>query len=63
MDQLKARFPDGLTYNVFFDTTVFVTATVAEVVRTLAIAFVLVAGLVAGAITSKPLVRLSAAAA
>ena len=43
MDQLKERFPDDLAYDVFFDNTVFVTATVAEVVRTLAIAFVLVA--------------------
>jgi len=41
--QLKQRFPDDLAYDVFFDTTVFVTATVAEVVRTLLIAFVLVA--------------------
>ena len=43
MDLLKERFPDDLAYVVFFDNTVFVTATVAEVVRTLAIAFVLVA--------------------
>ena len=43
LDQLKQRFPDDVAYNVFFDTTVFVTATVAEVVRTLVIAFVLVA--------------------
>ncbi len=43
MDQLKQRFPDDLAYDVFFDTTVFVTSTVAEVIRTLVIAFVLVA--------------------
>ena len=43
LDQLKQRFPDDVAYDVFFDTTVFVTATVAEVVRTLVIAFVLVA--------------------
>src|SRR5881227_2889151 len=43
LDQLKRRFPDDVAYDVFFDTTVFVTATVAEVVRTLVIAFVLVA--------------------
>src|SRR5207237_10691089 len=43
LDELKQRFPDDVAYDVFFDTTVFVTATVAEVVRSLAIAFVLVA--------------------
>jgi HAE1 family hydrophobic/amphiphilic exporter-1 len=43
MDQLSQRFPDDVAYTVFFDTTVFVTTTVAEVVRTLLIAFVLVA--------------------
>src|SRR5882762_7597455 len=43
MDQLKQRFPEDLSYDVFFDNTVFVTTTVAEVVRTLVIAFVLVA--------------------
>jgi len=43
MDQLATRFPDDLAYDVFFDTTVFVTSTVAEVVRTLIIAFALVA--------------------
>lgn len=42
MDQLQQRFPDDLAYAVFFDTTVFVTATVDEVVHTLVIAFVLV---------------------
>jgi HAE1 family hydrophobic/amphiphilic exporter-1 len=42
MDRLKQRFPEDLAYDVFFDTTVFVTATVAEVMRTLVIAFVLV---------------------
>src|SRR5439155_354082 len=41
LDQLKQRFPDDVAYDVFFDTTVFVTATVGEVVRTLVIAFVL----------------------
>ena len=43
MDQLKQRFPDDLAYEVFWDSTVFVTSTVDEVVRTLVIAFVLVA--------------------
>ena len=43
MEGLKQRFPDDIGYTVFFDNTVFVTDTVAEVVRTLVIAFVLVA--------------------
>jgi HAE1 family hydrophobic/amphiphilic exporter-1 len=42
MDALAKRFPDDLAYSVFFDTTVFVKATIEEVVRTLAEAFVLV---------------------
>src|SRR5262249_19524921 len=42
MDDLAKRFPQDLTYNLFFDTTVFVTATVAEVIRTLVEAFILV---------------------
>jgi HAE1 family hydrophobic/amphiphilic exporter-1 len=43
LDQLKQRFPDDVEYAMFWDATVFVTSTVAEVVRTLVIAFVLVA--------------------
>jgi hydrophobe/amphiphile efflux-1 (HAE1) family protein len=43
MDTLAKRFPNDLAYNVFFDTTVFVTSTIAEVVRTLGEAFILVA--------------------
>ena len=42
MDTLATRFPSDLTYTMFFDTTVFVTATIVEVVRTLVIAIVLV---------------------
>jgi HAE1 family hydrophobic/amphiphilic exporter-1 len=42
MNTLAARFPSDLTYTMFFDTTVFVTATIVEVVRTLVIAIVLV---------------------
>jgi multidrug efflux pump subunit AcrB len=42
LDGLAKRFPQDLTYSVFFDTTVFVTATVKEVIRTLIEAFVLV---------------------
>src|SRR3977135_3896023 len=43
MEDLKQRFPDDLAYEVFWDSTVFVTSTIEEVVRTLVIAFVLVA--------------------
>jgi hydrophobic/amphiphilic exporter-1 (mainly G- bacteria), HAE1 family len=43
MTTLSARFPSDLTYNVFFDTTVFVNATIVEVVKTLVIAIILVA--------------------
>ena len=43
MDDLAKRFPQDLTYNVFFDTTVFVTSTINEVIRTLGEAFILVA--------------------
>jgi len=43
MEGLKQRFPDDLSYVVFYDSTVFVTSTIAEVIRTLIIAFVLVA--------------------
>ncbi len=43
LDTLAKRFPNDLAYSVFFDTTVFVTSTIAEVVRTLGEAFVLVA--------------------
>src|SRR5262249_18438002 len=42
METLANRFPNDLAYTVFFDTTVFVTATIDEVVRTLGAAFVLV---------------------
>jgi len=40
---LAARFPEDLAYSVFFDSTVFVTATIDEVVRTLVAAILLVA--------------------
>jgi multidrug efflux pump len=43
MNGLAARFPSDLAYDVFFDTTVFVTATIDEVIRTLVEAIVLVA--------------------
>jgi HAE1 family hydrophobic/amphiphilic exporter-1 len=43
MTTLATRFPSDLTYTLFFDSTVFVTTTIAEVVRTLVIAIILVA--------------------
>jgi hydrophobic/amphiphilic exporter-1 (mainly G- bacteria), HAE1 family len=43
MEQLRQRFPDDLAYDVFYDTTLFVEATIEEVVKTLLEAFVLVA--------------------
>ncbi|EIM30089.1 efflux RND transporter permease subunit [Microvirga lotononidis] len=43
MDDLGKRFPDDVRSDLFWDATTFVTATVDEVVRTLIIAFLLVA--------------------
>jgi hydrophobic/amphiphilic exporter-1 (mainly G- bacteria), HAE1 family len=42
MDALATRFPNDLSYSMFFDSTVFVTTTIAEVIRTLVIAIILV---------------------
>jgi hydrophobe/amphiphile efflux-1 (HAE1) family protein len=42
MAQLATRFPDGMKYQVVYDSTTFVLDTVNEVLRTLAEAFVLV---------------------
>ena len=42
MSALEKRFPTDLAYTVFFNSTVFVTATINEVIRTLVIAVVLV---------------------
>jgi HAE1 family hydrophobic/amphiphilic exporter-1 len=42
MEELKKRFPEGVDYRITYDTTVFVTDTIHEVIRTLAEAFVLV---------------------
>lgn len=42
MARLASRFPDGIEHEVMFDTTVFVTATIAQVVQTLFEAFLLV---------------------
>jgi hydrophobe/amphiphile efflux-1 (HAE1) family protein len=43
LEELSERFPEDLTYEVFFDTTLFVTATIEEVIHTLIEAFILVA--------------------
>ena len=42
MDELSARFPDGLEHSVVYDTTRFVDVSIREVVKTLAEAMVLV---------------------
>ncbi|MGH6933100.1 MAG: efflux RND transporter permease subunit [Dongiaceae bacterium] len=42
LDRLAERFPDDLKYSVVYDTTVFVKATIHEVIKTLLEAFVLV---------------------
>ncbi len=43
MEELKKSFPDDLDYEVFYDASVFVKATIRELVNTLLIAFALVA--------------------
>lgn len=42
MDNMQKTFPDGLQYHVSLDTTSFVTASIKEVVETLAVATILV---------------------
>ncbi len=42
LDALKARFPEGMNYKVAYDSTTFVHDTIAEVLKTLGEAFVLV---------------------
>ena len=42
VDQLSHSFPDGLAYTIVYDTTRFVTASIQEIVTTLAITFLLV---------------------
>src|SRR2546429_3904248 len=42
LSELEKRFPNDLGYTVFWDSTVFVTETIKEVIRTLGIAVVLV---------------------
>jgi len=42
MERLSARFPEGMTYQIVYDTTVFVDESIHEVYKTLLEAFVLV---------------------
>ncbi len=46
MQRLSKRFPKGMTWGVSYDTTMFVSASIAEVIKTLAIALLLVLGVV-----------------
>jgi hydrophobe/amphiphile efflux-1 (HAE1) family protein len=43
MEELKARFPDGLKYEIVYDTTPFIRESIVEVVKTLRDAIILVA--------------------
>ncbi len=43
MDELSKSFPEDVQYKVFYDSTVFITSTIDEVIKTLMEAFVLVA--------------------
>jgi hydrophobe/amphiphile efflux-1 (HAE1) family protein len=42
MEDLKGRFPEGVDYRVFYDTSTFVSDTITEVLKTVVEAFVLV---------------------
>ena len=42
MEELKGRFPEGVEYRIYYDTTVFINESVASVVHTLIEAFILV---------------------
>jgi hydrophobe/amphiphile efflux-1 (HAE1) family protein len=46
LDRLAQRFPEDLAYTTTFDTTAFVSATIEEIILTLAITFVLVVAVV-----------------
>ncbi|MGF7207058.1 HAE1 family hydrophobic/amphiphilic exporter-1 [Skermanella aerolata] len=46
MERLATRFPDDIEYEVVYDTTVFVSSTIEEVIHTLIEAFVLVVAVV-----------------
>src|SRR5262249_5713046 len=42
LEELKARFPEGVNYHIYYDTTVFVKESIATVIHTLIEAFALV---------------------
>jgi multidrug efflux pump len=42
MNELKGRFPEGVEYKIYYDTTVFIDESIASVIHTLIEAFVLV---------------------
>jgi multidrug efflux pump len=42
MEELKSRFPEGIDYRIYYDTTVFVSESITSVIHTLLEAFVLV---------------------
>ncbi len=42
LDRLESGFPEGLTYDISYDTTLFVSSSIAELQETLIVAFVLV---------------------
>ncbi len=42
MEELKSRFPEGIDYHIYYDTTVFVEESITSVVHTLIEAFILV---------------------
>ncbi len=42
MDELKTRFPEGVDYRIYYDTTVFVNESIHSVIHTLIEAFILV---------------------
>src|SRR5262245_45361103 len=42
MEELKGRFPEGVDYRIYYDTTVFVSESISSVIHTLIEAFVLV---------------------
>jgi len=46
MDQLKARFPNDMTYDVVYDSTAFVSATIEEIIKTLALTGIIVLAVV-----------------
>ncbi len=46
MDELSTRFPDGMSYDIAYDTTMFVKESIKEVLMTLGLAILLVIGVI-----------------